>query len=161
METVSDLVSSIVSFFVILLPVLYLLRSRSNRRREGQQEERRPRKDPSIFQRLKEVQQLSDEDIFIPPEEEAGETASPEPEQAAPSREKSGSEADEYTSNDYQYGSSQDWSAISSVAQDRFRAKPSPLERFETYPIEQRAILLSEVLGPPKALQDNRHTLHE
>ncbi|MGM0432851.1 MAG: hypothetical protein ACQEQU_09065 [Spirochaetota bacterium] len=161
METVSDLISSIVSFFIILLPVLYLLRSRSNRRQEGQ-EEGRPKNSPSIFKRLQEVRQLSDEDIFISPEEEAREAAPPETGQRAPAEEaRTGRRAATASSTAGRTGSSPRWSEVSSVASERVQAKTSPLERIESYPIGQRAILFSEVLGPPKALRDDNHTLHE
>lgn len=157
MEGITDLLSTIVFFLAWLFPILFIIsaRRRSSVRREKQSEEakkppaaaRPPRSSdegPGDFiARLMEIQGISREEaVAVDPERRSLHIL-----------EESEEEEVQQPSRTYTPASSYRETAVKPVRK-KSAPRANPLVKIEGYPLKRRAVILSEIIGKPKALTD-------
>jgi hypothetical protein len=133
-DSLADLISSLVSVLVVVIPFyLYVL---ITKRRI--QSKRKKKKRPSKNKVLKETQESSDiSDIEIVEISEAPETP------------------DYYQPQPQQKKQSAGWNNVSTSDQETDEVEEKGVfSRLEAFPLNKRAIVISEILGSPKAFRD-------
>ncbi len=133
-DSLSDLISSIVSVLVVVIPFyLYVLitkrRLQSKRKKQKRQSQNKDNK---------ETQESSDmPDIEIVEVSEAPESP------------------DYYQPQPQQKNESASWNKVSTSDQEIDEVEEKGVfSRLETFPLNKRAIVISEILGSPKAFRD-------
>lgn len=156
MEGITDLLSTIVFFLAWLFPILFIIsaRRRSSVRREKQSEEtkkppaaaRPPRysdEGPGDFiSRLMEIQGISSDEV---------ETADAH-RRSLHILEENEEEEVQQLSRTYTPASYRE-TAVKPIRKKPVR-RVNPLVKIERYPLKRRAVILSEIIGKPKALTE-------